>query len=93
MEQNHIPANEFTSLKKRVDQIYYALVGNEIGQDRGLVGRQDRSDKRLADLEIEMAAVKNKNIKSNTMLNVLWVCLGFGASSLFTIIIEHAFKK
>jgi hypothetical protein len=47
MENTEQLREEMQQMKSRVDQIYYAIIGNEMSKDGGLL-------KRLSDLEIEV---------------------------------------
>ena len=50
-------------MKGKVDQMYYALVGNALGGDGGLVARIRRMEERQDKQDEEMVQMKEKQIK------------------------------
>lgn len=80
---------DITNMKAKVDKMYYALMGNEIGKDGGLVGRieelevvTEKHDKSIQDL-------KDTNVKVLVYQKIMWTAIGFAAAALFSVLLSN----
>ncbi|HEY4207971.1 MAG TPA: hypothetical protein VGM31_14205 [Puia sp.] len=88
-----VPSEDFREMKNKVDKMYYALLGNELTEDGGLIRRVGESEKEIALLHDRIDQLERKNIKGELYLNWLWGLAGFVLSSGFSALIYHLFKK
>lgn len=82
-----------TSLGSQMDKMYFALMGNEIAQDGGLV-------RRIVDLETDVKEIKEQLIEINAdasknrwHVNVMWGAGGAVIMALFSLFLSYIFKK
>jgi len=77
----------------KVDKMYIALMGSEIGLDGGLVGRIRTLEKENEELKEELSQVKTNAVKSDMYLKWIWGLVGAFGSGIFTYVLSLIFKK
>jgi hypothetical protein len=81
------------TIETKMDKIYYALVGNELSQDGGMIQgyRDTRED--VKTIKSVLEKMKERAIKSSLQVNILWLCAGGLGMAIVSIITDHIFKK
>ncbi|HET6255873.1 MAG TPA: hypothetical protein VFE32_17480 [Puia sp.] len=77
---------------QKLDNIHYALVGNELARDGGLIQRVIDLEKQKENLEERVDRIEKTAIKSNTQVKLMWSMAGGTIALIFTYIVEHIFK-
>lgn len=95
-----ITQQAFNALEKRVgnmestlNEVHFALIGNRLAGDGGLVKRVSNTEAELVNIKTEIRGIKDKAIKSNTYLYIVWAAAGFIASAIFLRVLELALTK
>jgi len=100
LKEYTVGADDIRQMKKdisdfgqKLDTIYYALVGNELAQDGGLI-------RRVADLEMQKAALAERvdilekaALKASVRLHIIWGLGGAILAIVFSVIVDHVLKK
>lgn len=84
--------NEFVEMKDKFDEVYYALVGNKLTNDGGLVKRIGENETEIEEIRSRIEDMEKKNVKSELYVKILWGTGGFIASALFTYILQLIFR-
>lgn len=79
---------DITNMKGKVDKMFYALMGNEIGKDGGLVGRIEDLETITDEHGKSIQELKEKDIKIEVYQKVMWTSIGFAAAALFEVLIS-----
>lgn len=77
----------------KVDKMYYALMGNEIAKDGGLVGRIQTLEKENEELREELEAFKTDKAKSDLYIKWIWALVSGLVSMVFGYVMTLIFKK
>jgi hypothetical protein len=88
-----ISEKDFNDLKQTVDKIYYAVVGNELLKDGGMIGQLGVIVVRIDKHEERLDALEKKNIKLSIYQKIMWGGLGTAAGVLFAFLLEVFSKK
>ena len=83
---------EIQNINKKVDKMYYALMGSDITKDGGLVARIVKSETRIDILEDEIETLKNRNTKFEVYQKIMWGSLGGVVSMVFAYVINLLIK-
>lgn len=67
---------QFSDMGEKLDQMYYALLGNELTKDGGLIGRIIQLEKDVAVLEQKTETLERERNKSDIYVNILWAAGG-----------------
>ena len=86
MKQVHKDLKEMTG---KVDKMFYALMGNELAKDGGLVGRIEKLEKRIDNNELDIESIQKKNVGFEIYQKIMWTALG----GLLTFVLESVFSK
>lgn len=81
------------SLVNKVDQMYFALMGNQIAQDGGLVGRIKELETDVHDIKEQLVEIKADASKSRWHVHVMWGASGAVIMALFSLFLSYIFKK
>lgn len=74
--------------QKKLSELYFAMVGSKIGNDRGLVGRIERYEIKIESLEEEVRLLKNKAKKGEDYVKWLWGLGGIIGSGIINEVIK-----
>lgn len=88
----HQLQTDMRDMKGKVDKMFYALMGNEIAKDGGLVKRIERLEEAFEKQEETLEALSEKNSKIEIYQKILWTSLGFVAASVFGYVLSLIFK-
>jgi hypothetical protein len=78
----HITPEDFATMRQQVNEMYTALIGNQISKDGGMV-------RRLADVEIKVSKMEKVTSKIGWQVGLLWASGGI----IVTGILATIFKK
>lgn len=81
--------NEFKGMKAKFDEIYYALVGNKIGGDGGIVQRVRDAENELEELRIKIEHIERNSSKNETYVKILWAAGGIISGAVLGFIIQQ----
>jgi hypothetical protein len=85
--------DEMVDMKAKLDELYFALIGNRVTMDGGLVRRVEDTEKEIRKLRDKIDALERINIKSALYVKILWACGGTIAGGAFYEILQLIFKK
>lgn len=74
-------------MKGKVDKMFYALMGNEIAKDGGLVGRIEHLEEAFEKLEGVVQKQAERNIKLEVYQRIMWTAIGGVAMAVFSYVI------
>lgn len=77
---------------KKLDEIHYALLGNAIAQDGGLVQRIKDLEENQQDMEEELDEIAKKLNSFSVTQKILWGAIGGVGMAIVTLILQQAFK-
>jgi hypothetical protein len=83
---------EIQNINKKVDKMYYALMGSEITKDGGLIARIVKSETSIDILKDEIELLKNRNTKFEVYQRIMWSSLGGVVSMVFAYVINLLIK-
>lgn len=84
---------QVSQLATKVDDVHYALIGNSMTKDGGLIQRVIDCEKEQGAIHEKLDRLERKNIKGELYLKWMW---GLGSAlgmSVFLEILHYAFKK
>jgi hypothetical protein len=76
---------DMKDMKGKVDKMYFALMGNELARDGGLVGRIEK-------VEATVEKLEKAALKFAIHQRIMWSCLGAAAGIVFTYIVQTILK-
>lgn len=76
-----ILANDVAQMKKQVNDMYTALVGNEISKDGGLVNK-------MATMEQRLEKIDKKQTVLGVQFKILWTSAGAVLMGIYSLIIK-----
>jgi hypothetical protein len=79
-------------LKKTLNEVHSALVGNDLAKDGGLVQRIVNSEQEVLKLSDRLTEVEKQNTKAGVYLRIIWGLSGCVASAILIAIINHLTK-
>ena len=79
---------DIAQMKMQINEMYSALMGNSISKDGGLVQRIQRNEEFAKSNLKEIAGIKNKMIRTNTYVNILWAACGAVGMAILAIVIR-----
>lgn len=84
---------QMDGVSNKVDEIYYALLGNTLTKDGGLIGRviQLETDKKVLEKRVEVLESEKK--QSDIYVKILWAAGGVVCTMLLTLLLNYLFKK
>jgi hypothetical protein len=82
-----------TSMGNQVDKMYFALMGNEIAKDGGLVRRIEVLENDVHEIKDQLTGIQADASKSRWHVNVMWGASGAVAMALFSLLLSYLFKK
>lgn len=80
-------------IKQKVDQVFNALLGNQLTQDGGLVGRIMDLEKENSDLRKKIEDIESKGAKSDIKMNIIWAVGGVLAAALLKFFMDYITNK
>lgn len=83
---------DMSDMKGKVDEMYFALMGNKIGKDGGLVGRIEELETTMDEHEKDIQGLKEKNVKMEVYQKIMWTAIGFATASVFSILLSTILK-
>jgi hypothetical protein len=83
---------DMKDMKGKVDKMFYALMGNEIAKDGGLVGRIEHLETVFEKMEEKVDKLSETNIKMQVYQRIMWTSIGFVAASIFSYVLSLIFK-
>lgn len=84
---------ELIGMKEKLGEVYYALIGNKLAGDGGLVKRVLDSESELEKLSMRVDLIERKAIRSDLYVRWLWAAGGFILAAVATIIIKSIFNQ
>lgn len=84
---------EVGEIKDTVGEIRSALMGNTYAKDGGLVGRISKAEVKIETLEKEIDELKDRLVKSDVYVKIMWTLVGMGATALVGFLLSLIFKK
>ena len=72
---------DMKDMKGKVDKMFYALMGNEIAKDGGLVAR-------IEHLETSVENLEKASIKLAIYQRIMWTALGATSGIVFTYLVQ-----
>lgn len=85
--------NDLHDVKGKVDKMYHALMGNELLEDGGIIGRIKALEVKQKQFEKDLEEEKNKNIKLDIYQKLLWGAAGVTATGIIGYIIQVIFTQ
>lgn len=80
----------------KVDQMYYALVGNELTKDGGMVKRQDKMETKIDELQTQITGLKGDMKQWGWKTRLMWSLVGTVGAGILSCafqVILYAVKK
>ena len=99
-EDLKILEKQFDQIKKTLDEVHMAIVGNPLLNGAGgIAARLMDAEKRVVELDLDFRAAEQrfekrlmdaekKQIKYNVQTSVMWACLGAVAMGIFMYILQ-----
>jgi len=85
--------DQVRDLTEKVCDVHYALIGNALAKDGGLIQRVIDCEKEAETLHDRIDSIERKNIKGELYLKWIWGLGSAVAMSIFLEILHYAFKK
>lgn len=79
---------DIKDMKGKVDTMFFALMGNEIAKDGGLVGRIETLETVHEKIDERMTKIETTHTKLEVYQKVMWVFAGGFGSFLISFVIE-----
>jgi hypothetical protein len=90
---------DFTEMKSKLNEMYYSLIGSPMSKDGGIIKRVENLEEFKAHIQAGHEIIKDrldeldvKTRKRELWLSMVWLALGFIASSIFTLVLQAIFK-
>ena len=93
MNDVHAIKQEVTNLGLKVDKMYMALMGSDITNDGGLVGRIQILETESEALSKKIEEINAKSAKSDLHIKIIWGLVGAFGSGIFTYVLALLSKK
>lgn len=77
----------------KVDKMYFALMGSDLANDGGLVGRIKDLEGENKQLREELEKIKTNAIKSDMYLKWIWALVSAFLTGIFMYTLAFVFKK
>jgi hypothetical protein len=84
---------ELDTIKKKVGDIYDALLGNGILKDGGLVGKIKHIESEQMLMKVEIAAIKKGYEKIEVYQKIMWGAMGTVSGLVIAYCIQQWFSK
>lgn len=84
---------ELDTIKKKVGDIYDALLGNGILKDGGLVGKIKHIEAEQEVIKKELAEIKTGYAKAEVYQKIMWGAIGGVVMSVFAYVVQLLFSK
>lgn len=88
---------QFSDMREKVDKMYYALIGNELAQDGGLVQRIKDNEIEVVKMQKQIDALVKRHDRNALYLKIIWTMvgtIGTGACiGLFNLLSKLFLKK
>lgn len=84
---------EMGDIKEKVNELYYALIGNKVTMDGGLVRRMEESEKEIRSLRKRVDELSVTNVRLAKYEKIIWGCVGAVASGIFLEIMHSVFRS
>lgn len=79
-------------MQKKVDRLLSAIIGSDLLQDGGIVGRIKLIEKQVNEVELRMIIAEKRNDKLEIYQKILWACGGGVLMGIFTYVLKFIFK-
>lgn len=84
---------DIQQIKEKVDKLFTALMGSEVTEDGGLVGRVKELEQENHSLHEKITQIENANTKSELYIKIIWALCGTIGSGIFFYVLNLIFKK
>lgn len=84
---------EVSDIKKKVNEMYYALIGNPLSKDGGMIEKINEHERRIVELEKRCQQIEKNESKNSLYVRIMWGMAGVAGTSLFGYLISIVFKK
>lgn len=84
---------EVSDMKKKLNEIHGAIVGNPLTKDGGITQRLLEAEERITQFEQRLEVAEKKQIKYNVYTVVMWTSLGGVAMAIFLYVIDLIIKR
>lgn len=82
-----------SEMQEKVDKMYFALMGNELARDGGLVGRIEELEETDKNILKELQELKGKNIGFEIYQKIMWSMVGGVVALVFSYVVNLMFEK
>lgn len=90
MTQLHTDLSKMT---EKVDEMYFALMGNKLAKDGGLVKRIENLEQNLEEVETNIETLVKKNVGFEVYQKVIWGAVGTIIGLIFSYVIQVMISK
>lgn len=84
---------ELKKITAKVDKMYFALLGNELTRDGGLVGRINKLEEVTNKLDEDIEALTKKNLVMQVYQRIMWAAIGGTVGLVFSYVVQLFFTS
>lgn len=84
---------DVAEIKEKTHQMYFALMGNDLTKDGGLISRIIKVEGKIAIIDEKMIEIDKRDDRKSFYLSVIWAFVGVISGGIFTSLITYFLKK